>query len=154
MSAAPHVLLGSRDGQRMGDWKMVDSMITDGLWDVYNQYHMGTTAENVAKKYDISREMQDALALGSQQKAAAAQEARALQRRDPAVQHRAEEGRPDRLRRRRVRQQEDQRRSARRACARRSTRAGSVTAGNASGLNDGAAAVRRDVGAARRQRSA
>ena len=50
MSAAPHVLLGSREGQRMGDWKMIDSMIVDGLWDVYNQYHMGTTAENVAKK--------------------------------------------------------------------------------------------------------
>ena len=75
MSAAPHVLPGSRDGQRMGDWKLVDSMIVDGLWDVYNQYHMGVTAENVAKKYDISREKQDALALGSQQKAAAAQEA-------------------------------------------------------------------------------
>ena len=74
MSLAPHVLLGSRDGQRMGDWKMVDSMITDGLWDVYNKYHMGITAENVAKKYDVSREKQDALALASQQKAAAAQE--------------------------------------------------------------------------------
>ncbi|MFM2186986.1 MAG: Acetyl-CoA acetyltransferase, partial [Pseudomonadota bacterium] len=51
MSASPHVLLGSRDGQRMGDWKMVDSMIVDGLWDVYNQYHMGITAENVAKAH-------------------------------------------------------------------------------------------------------
>ena len=71
----PHVLLGSRDGQRMGDWKMIDSMIVDGLWDVYNQYHMGITAENVAKKYGITREMQDALALASQQKAAAAQDA-------------------------------------------------------------------------------
>src|SRR5471032_1949334 len=59
MSAAPHVLLGSRDGQRMGDWKMIDSMITDGLWDVYNQYHMGMTAENVAKQYGITREQQD-----------------------------------------------------------------------------------------------
>jgi acetyl-CoA C-acetyltransferase len=75
MSAAPHVLLNSRDGQRMGDWKMVDSMITDGLWDVYNQYHMGITAENVAKQYGITREQQDALALASQMKAAAAQEA-------------------------------------------------------------------------------
>ncbi len=75
MSASPHVLLGSRDGQRMGDWKMIDSMIVDGLWDVYNQYHMGITAENVAKKYSITREAQDALALASQQKAAAAQEA-------------------------------------------------------------------------------
>ena len=75
MSASPHVLLGSRDGQRMGDWKMVDSMIVDGLWDVYNQYHMGITAENVARKYGISRLAQDALALASQQKAAAAQDA-------------------------------------------------------------------------------
>ena len=63
MSASAHVLLGSRDGQRMGDWKMIDSMIVDGLWDVYNQYHMGITAENVAKAYGITREMQDALAL-------------------------------------------------------------------------------------------
>jgi acetyl-CoA C-acetyltransferase len=74
MSLAPHVLSGSREGQRMGDWKLVDSMITDGLFDVYNKYHMGITAENVAKKYDVSREKQDALALASQQKAAAAQE--------------------------------------------------------------------------------
>ena len=75
MSASPHVLLNSRDGNRMGDWKLIDSMITDGLWDVYNQYHMGTTAENVAKKYGVTREMQDALALASQQKASAAQDA-------------------------------------------------------------------------------
>jgi acetyl-CoA C-acetyltransferase len=53
MSMAPHVLPNSRDGQRMGDWKLVDTMIVDGLWDVYNQYHMGITAENVAKKYDV-----------------------------------------------------------------------------------------------------
>jgi Glu-tRNA(Gln) amidotransferase subunit E-like FAD-binding protein len=72
MSLSPHVLQGSRDGQRMGDWKMVDTMIVDGLWDVYNQYHMGITAENVAKQYGIGREAQDALALASQQKAAAA----------------------------------------------------------------------------------
>ena len=72
---SPHVLPGSRDGQRMGDWKLIDTMIVDGLWDVYNQYHMGITAENVAKAHGISREAQDALALGSQQKAAAAQDA-------------------------------------------------------------------------------
>src|SRR6476619_1756534 len=59
MSASPHVLLGSRDGFRMGDAKLVDSMIVDGLWDVYNQYHKATTAENVAKKYEISRKEQD-----------------------------------------------------------------------------------------------
>ncbi|HEY0200684.1 MAG TPA: beta-ketoacyl synthase N-terminal-like domain-containing protein, partial [Burkholderiaceae bacterium] len=56
MSMSPHVLPGSRDGMRMGDWKMVDSMIVDGLFDVYNKYHMGITAENVAKQFDISRE--------------------------------------------------------------------------------------------------
>ena len=75
MSAAPHVLLGSRDGFRMGDAKLVDSMIVDGLWDVYNQYHMGVTAENVAKQYDISRAQQDEFAVTSQNKAEAAQKA-------------------------------------------------------------------------------
>src|SRR5258706_11807271 len=75
MSAAPHVLPGSRDGFRMGDAKLVDSMIVDGLWDVYNQYHMGTTAENVAKKYEISRAQQDEFAVASQNKAEAAQKA-------------------------------------------------------------------------------
>ncbi|MCS6767007.1 MAG: acetyl-CoA C-acetyltransferase [Candidatus Protistobacter heckmanni] len=75
MSAAPHVLPNSRDGFRMGDAKLIDSMIVDGLWDVYNQYHMGVTAENVAKEYGITREMQDAFAVGSQNKAEAAQKA-------------------------------------------------------------------------------
>jgi acetyl-CoA C-acetyltransferase len=140
MSAAPHVLLGSRDGQRMGDWKMVDSMITDGLWDVYNQYHMGTTAENVAKKFAITREMQDALALASQQKAAAAQEAGrfkdeilpftiAQKKGDPIV-FAADEFL-------------NQKTSADALAGLRPAfdKTGSVTAGNASGLNDGAAAV-------------
>jgi acetyl-CoA C-acetyltransferase len=75
MSAAPHVLPGSRDGFRMGDAKLVDTMIVDGLWDVYNQYHMGTTAENVAKKYEVSRGEQDRFAVASQNKAEAAQKA-------------------------------------------------------------------------------
>ena len=75
MSASPHVLPGSRDGFRMGDVKLVDTMIVDGLWDVYNQYHMGTTAENVAKKFEISRAEQDAFAVASQNKAEAAQKA-------------------------------------------------------------------------------
>src|SRR6476469_4406795 len=56
MSASPHVLNGSRNGFRMGDAKLLDSMIVDGLWDAYNQYHMGVTAENVARKYEISRQ--------------------------------------------------------------------------------------------------
>jgi acetyl-CoA C-acetyltransferase len=73
MSAAPHVLNGSRDGIRMGDGKLVDSMIIDGLWDAYNHYHMGVTAENVARKFGISRREQDEFAAASQQKAEAAQ---------------------------------------------------------------------------------
>src|SRR6202163_4664858 len=75
MSASPHVLNNSRDGFRMGDAKLVDTMIVDGLWDVYNQYHMGVTAENVAKEYGITREEQDRLAALSQNKAQAAQKA-------------------------------------------------------------------------------
>jgi acetyl-CoA C-acetyltransferase len=75
MSASPHVLNGSRDGFRMGDAKLVDTMIVDGLWDAYNQYHMGTTAENVAARFGISRADQDAFAAASQQKAEAAQKA-------------------------------------------------------------------------------
>src|SRR5437762_7558816 len=75
MSASGHVLKGSRDGLRVGDAKLVDTMIVDGLWDVYNQYHMGTTAENVAKKYEVTRADQDAFAAASQNKAEAAQKA-------------------------------------------------------------------------------
>ena len=140
MSASPHVLLGSRDGQRMGDWKMIDSMIVDGLWDVYNQYHMGITAENVAKAYSITRDMQDALALASQQKAAAAQDAGrfvdeivpfsiAQKKGDPIV-FAADEF-------------INRKSNAEALAGLRPAfdKAGGVTAGNASGINDGAAAV-------------
>jgi acetyl-CoA C-acetyltransferase len=75
MSAAPHVLNGSRDGIRMGDGKLTDSMLSDGLVDAYNHYHMGVTAENVARKFGISRREQDEFAAASQGKAAAAQKA-------------------------------------------------------------------------------
>ena len=75
MSQAPHVLPNSRNGQRMGNWSMVDTMIKDGLWDAFNDYHMGITAENIVEKYGISREEQDEFAASSQQKAAAAREA-------------------------------------------------------------------------------
>ncbi|CAN5705635.1 acetyl-CoA C-acetyltransferase [soil metagenome] len=140
MSMSPHVLMGSRDGQRMGDWKMVDSMITDGLWDVYNKYHMGITAENVAKKYDISREKQDALALGSQQKAAAAQEAGKFK--DEIVPFSIAQKKGDPI----VFASDEFINKKTNADALAGLRpafdkAGSVTAGNASGLNDGAAAV-------------
>jgi acetyl-CoA C-acetyltransferase len=140
MSASPHVLLGSRDGQRMGDWKMTDSMIVDGLWDVYNQYHMGITAENVAKAHGISREMQDAFALHSQQKAAAAQDAGKFadeivplylpQKKGDPIVFAADEY----LNRKSTEQALAGLRPA-------FDKAGSVTAGNASGINDGAAAV-------------
>src|SRR5260221_4894148 len=75
MSLSPHALMGSRDGFRMGDAKLVDTMIIDGLWDVYNQYHMGVTAENVAKEYAVTRDEQDAFAVASQNKTEAAQKA-------------------------------------------------------------------------------
>lgn len=140
MSASPHVLLGSRDGQRMGDWKMVDTMITDGLWDVYNQYHMGITAENVAKASSISREMQDALAAASQAKAAAAQDAGRFADEIVGVSLPQKKGDPivfnaDEFINRKT--NADVLGGLRPAF----DKAGSVTAGNASGLNDGAAAV-------------
>jgi acetyl-CoA C-acetyltransferase len=140
MSASPHVLHGSRDGQRMGDWKMVDTMIVDGLWDVYNQYHMGITAENVAKKHGITREQQDAVALGSQQKAAAAQDAGKFKDEIVPFSIAQKKGDPivfaaDEFINRKT--NADALAGLRPAF----DKAGSVTAGNASGLNDGAAAV-------------
>jgi len=140
MSASPHVLLGSRDGQRMGDWKMIDSMIVDGLWDVYNQYHMGITAENVAKKYGISRDAQDALALASQQKAAAAQEAGRFKDEIVSVSIPQRKGDPLVFA---ADEYLNKKTSAEALAGLRPAfdKAGSVTAGNASGINDGAAAV-------------
>ncbi|CAN7517831.1 acetyl-CoA C-acetyltransferase [Variovorax sp. LjRoot290] len=140
MSLAPHVLPNSRNGQRMGDWKLVDTMIIDGLWDVYNQYHMGITAENVAKKYDISRAAQDELALGSQTKAAAAQDAGKFKDEIVAVNIPQKKGDPL------VFNQDEfinRKTSAEGLAGLRPAfdKAGGVTAGNASGLNDGAAAV-------------
>jgi acetyl-CoA C-acetyltransferase len=140
MSAAPHVLPNSRDGQRMGDWKLQDTMIVDGLWDVYNQYHMGVTAENVAKEHNIDRAAQDALALGSQQKAAAAQQGGKFKDEIVAVTIPQKKGDP-------VVFDSDEfinkKTSAEALAGLRPAfdKAGSVTAGNASGLNDGAAAV-------------
>jgi len=139
MSASAHVLPGSRDGFRMGEAKLVDTMIVDGLWDVYNQYHMGTTAENVAKKYEVSRREQDEFAAASQQKAEAAQKSgkfkdeivpyeivskkgTAVFDADEFIKHGTT---VDSLAGLRPAFSKD----------------GTVTAGNASGLNDGAAAV-------------
>ncbi len=140
MSASPHLLPKSRDGQRMGDWPLRDSMLVDGLMDAFNDYHMGVTAENIAKKYELSREEQDAFAAASQQKTEMAQAdgifaneivpVEIPQRRgDPLVCDRDEypkagvtaEGLA------KLRPAFD--------------REGTVTAGNASGINDGAAAL-------------
>ncbi len=140
MSLSPHVLPNSRDGQRMGDWKLIDTMITDGLWDVYNQYHMGITAENVAKKYGITREQQDALALGSQMKASAAQESGRFKDEIVPVSIAQRKGDPILFS---ADEFINKKTSAEALAGLRPAfdKAGSVTAGNASGLNDGAAAV-------------
>jgi len=140
MSASPHVLMGSRDGQRMGEWKMQDTMIVDGLWDVYHQYHMGITAENVAKAHGITRDMQDALALASQQKAAAAQDAGRFVDEITPIHVPQRKGDPLRFD---TDEYINRKTNADALAGLRPAfdKAGSVTAGNASGINDGAAAV-------------
>lgn len=140
MSLAPYVMPSARTGQRMGHGQLIDSMISDGLWDAFNDYHMGITAENLVDKFDISREQQDAFAAESQRKAVAAIEAGRfkdeitpivlLQKKgEPKVVERDEQPRPE---------------STAEALAKLRPafkKDGSVTAGNASSLNDGAAAV-------------
>ena len=139
MSASPHVLNGSRDGFRMGDAKLTDTMIVDGLWDVYNQYHMGITAENVAKKYDVSRAAQDEFALQSQLKAEAAQKAGKFKDEIIPLEIPSKKGAI-------VFDTDEYPKHGSTLESLASLRPafnkdGSVTAGNASGLNDGAAAV-------------
>jgi acetyl-CoA C-acetyltransferase len=140
MTASPHVLPGSRDGFRMGDAKLVDSMIVDGLWDVYNQYHMGMTAENVAKEYSITREMQDEFAVASQNKAEAAQKSGRFKDEILPLPIPQKKGDPvsfdtDEFVRHGVKLE------ALSGLRPAFSKDGSVTAANASGLNDGAAAV-------------
>jgi acetyl-CoA C-acetyltransferase len=140
MSASPHVLPGSRDGFRMGDAKLIDTMIVDGLWDVFNQYHMGVTAENVAKQYGITREQQDAFAVASQNKAEAAQKAGRFKDEIVPVMIPQRKGEP-------VPFAADEFIKAGTTLENVATlraafaKEGTVTAGNASGLNDGAAAL-------------
>ena len=139
MSAAPHVLQGSRDGFRMGDAKLIDSMITDGLWDVYNNYHMGMTAENVASKFEISRREQDEFAAASQQKAEAAQKAGRFKAEIVPVEIATKKGVT-------LFDSDEYIRPGTTVAALGELKPafnkdGTVTAGNASGLNDGAAAV-------------
>ncbi|WP_417527584.1 acetyl-CoA C-acetyltransferase [Marinomonas shanghaiensis] len=140
MSQAAHVLPNSRSGKKMGNWELLDSMVTDGLWDAFNDYHMGQTAENIANRWDISRAEQDAFAANSQQKAAQAQTAGRFmeeilpisipQRKgDPVIVDADEQIRPDT-----TAESLGKLRAA-------FTKEGTVTAGNASTLNDGAAMV-------------
>ncbi len=140
MSASSHVLPHSRDGFRMGNATLVDTMINDGLWDAFNNYHMGITAENVAKQYHVSREAQDAFALASQQKAIAAQDAGRFKDEIVPVTIPQRKGDPlifdsDEYINRKT--------NAESLAGLRPAfdKAGTVTAGNASGINDGAAAV-------------
>jgi acetyl-CoA C-acetyltransferase len=139
MSRAPHVLPGSRDGFRMGDAKMVDSMIVDGLWDVYNQYHMGVTAENVAKEYAVTREEQDEFAVQSQNKTESAQKAGRFNDEIVAYEVPSRKGPV-------VFAADEYPRHGATLEGMKGLRPafdknGTVTAGNASGINDGAAAV-------------
>ncbi len=140
MSLSAHVLPKSRNGVKMGDWKLKDSMIVDGLWDSFNDYHMGVTAENVAKQYTFSRDAQDSFAAASQQKTEAAQQAGRFddeiipveipqRKADPIIFAKDEFPRPGTKAENlgKLRPAFD--------------REGTVTAGNASGINDGAAAV-------------
>jgi len=138
MSSSVHLLPKSRDGQRMGDWKMQDSMIVDGLWCAFNNYHMGVTAENIAEKYGISRELQDEFAARSQQRTEAAINAGRFvdeiipvsipQRRGDPIMFDADEYPKAGVE------------ASKLAKLRPAfNKAGSVTAANASGINDGAA---------------
>ena len=138
MSLAPHVA-HLRNGQKMGDLNFIDSMIKDGLWDAFNGYHMGQTAENVANQWQISRDMQDEFALASQHKAEAAQKAGRFT--DEIIAFTVKSRKGDIV----VDQDEYIRHGATMEAMQKLKPAfakdGSVTAANASGLNDGAAAV-------------
>jgi len=140
MSASPHLLRGSRDGIRMGDGTLTDSMISDGLWDAFNQYHMGTTAENVAKQFGISREEQDILSVASHNKAEAAQKAGRFKDEIVPVSIPQRKGDPilftddEFIRYGMTLEQVIKLKPA-------FAKDGTVTAGNASGINDAAAAL-------------
>ena len=140
MSASPHILPNSRNGQKMGNWPLVDTMVQDGLWCAFNDIHMGITAENIAEKYDISREEQDTFAAGSQQKTEAAQNEGRFAEEIVPVEVPQRRGDPvvfDRDEFPRAGTTSEGLGKLRPAFKRE----GTVTAGNASGINDGAAAV-------------
>ncbi|MEG3639361.1 acetyl-CoA C-acetyltransferase [Magnetococcus sp. PR-3] len=140
MSASAHVLPNSRGGQTMGDWKAVDTMIKDGLWDAFNDYHMGCTAENIAEKYGFTRDEQDAFSAASQQKAEAAQKENRFA--DEIIPVSIPQRKKDPI----VFDADEFPRHGTTAESLGKLRAafkkeGTVTAGNASGINDGAAAI-------------
>lgn len=140
MSLSPHILPKSRHGQKMGDWKLQDSMIVDGLWCAFNDYHMGVTAENIAEEFDISRQEQDEFAAASQQKTEAAQAAGKFDDEIMPVIIPQRKGEPITF------NKDEFPRASVTAEALGLMRPafdkdGTVTAANASGLNDGAAAV-------------
>ncbi len=140
MSLAPHVLPKSRVGTKMGDWAMKDSMIVDGLWDAFNDYHMGNTAENIVKKYEIARNEQDAFAAASQQKAEKAQKEGRFKEEIIPVEIPQRKGNPI------IFDTDEFPRHGTTAEGLAKLRPafdkqGTVTPGNASGINDGAAAV-------------
>ncbi|MBC3207601.1 acetyl-CoA C-acetyltransferase [Pseudomonas sp. SWRI111] len=140
MSLSNYIMPGARTGLRMGHAQIVDTMISDGLWDAFNDYHMGTTAENLVDKYEISREQQDAFAAASQQKAAAAIEAGRFVDEITPILIPQRKGDPVAFK---VDEQPRGDTTAESLAKLRPAfkKDGSVTAGNASSLNDGAAAV-------------
>ena len=140
MSQSSHVVPGSRDGKKMGDWKMVDTMIVDGLWDAFNDYHMGNTAENIAEKFNIERQTQDEFAATSQQRAENAINNGTFKDEIVTVNIPQRKGDPIAF------AQDEFPRAGTTAEGLGKLRPafskeGSVTAGNASGINDGAALV-------------
>jgi len=142
MTNAPYLLPQGRNGFRMGDAKVVDAMIRDGLWEIYNDYHMGVTGENVAEKHSITREQQDAYALASHQKAAAAQKAGAFKDEMLPVEIPAKKkGEAAEVLDCDESVREDASLEALRALKPAFKKDGTVTAGNAPGVNDGAAVV-------------
>src|SRR5438067_13943035 len=142
MTNAPYLLPQARKGYRLGNSQIIDSMIQDGLWDVYNNYHMGVTGENVAEKYKITREEQDEFALNSHRKAAAAQrECRLKSQIIPVELSAKKKGEAPVMFDKDESVREDATIEALRALKPAFKKDGTVTAGNAPGVNDGAAAV-------------
>src|SRR5438270_9104158 len=142
MTNAPYLLPQARKGYRLGNAQMIDSMVHDGLWDIYNDYHMGNTGENVAEKYHVTREEQDEYALNSHRKAVAAmKECRFKSQILPVEIPAKKKGQPPTIFDKDESPREDTTIEALRALKPAFKKDGTVTAGNAPGVNDGAAAV-------------